>query len=70
MKPSEMLSGSFWAGFITHLSFTAMYQDFLGKELFIQKVNADWMNTSPYMWMVFGIAALWLHNRFKSEVNL
>jgi len=68
-KPSEMLSMSFWCGFLAHASFSGMYQDFLGKEAFLNMVRENWMNTSPYMWMFLFIAAIVAHQMQRSKVE-
>ncbi len=68
-KPSEMLSLSFWCGFAAHLSFLGMYQDFIGKAAYLSKVNTDWMDTSPYMWMAFFVIAILVHQNQRSKVE-
>lgn len=33
--------------------FVSAFQDILGKEGYIQLAKDNWINTSPYMWIIF-----------------
>lgn len=57
----------FWLGYIVHLAWVNMVQDFVGKEKYIELVKVGWVDTSPYVWpmlvvvvLAFGLVTEWV----------
>lgn len=57
------MKNAFWAGLFAHSSVTSIGQDILGKEEFIRRAEADWMDAAysvPIAVAMFAFA-VWLY---------
>lgn len=42
----------FWVGWVFHMAITGFTQDLLGKDRYLDAVNAGWLNTPLWIWPV------------------
>lgn len=45
----------FWLGWFSAFMAQMIYQDMNGKELYLKKVNENWMNTDYYVWIIIWV---------------
>lgn len=45
----------FWSGYIVSLCVISGYQDFVGKDRYLEMVRTGWLDTRWWMWLLIGI---------------
>lgn len=53
----KRVSMGFIAGFMFHMAFIGCYQDWIGKQAYLELVDTNWMNTHWLMWAGIALAA-------------
>jgi len=70
--PGSLLSMSYWMGIITALALMMTVQDFIGKELYIQALQENWVGYGSGFWVVWlliAIVSASTHIWLKSKLN-
>ena len=68
-SPTRMLSIAFWSGWFFHLSILGVYQDWIGLDRYINKVQSGWMDTHWIMWALFAVISWNLYAWQQHKVN-
>lgn len=48
----KFFNAGFWAGFIMAIMGTGLYQDFIGKEAYLNLVTNNWVDIAWYLWLI------------------
>ena len=71
-KPGKLLSMSYWSGMATAFAMSCAFQDFLGKDGYLEVIQKGWVDYGPYMWIVWVVLAFIAtstHLYIKSLIN-
>ena len=71
-RPGKLLSISYWAGMASAFALSCAFQDFLGKDEYLNIVASGWVDYGPHMWIVWivlAFVATSTHLYIKSKIN-
>lgn len=68
--PGILLSISYWMGMITALALVLTFQDYLGKDAYIQGLQDNWVNDGFWvLYLIVAIVSTSAHIWLKSKIN-
>lgn len=68
--PGILLSLSYWMGMITALALVLTFQDYLGKDAYIQGLQDNWVNDGFWvLYLIVAVVATSAHIWLKSKIN-
>jgi len=57
----------FWFGVVFYLCVDGLYQDFLGKEVYLNLIQTSWVNIPWQIWFIPMILILYAHHKIKKD---
>lgn len=68
-RPLTSYNVGFWYGCLTVTMLSSLYQDYLGRDGYLEAVGEGWQDHHPAMWLI-GWALLFLTmNKFKARLQ-
>lgn len=71
--PGILLSMSYWMGIITAFALMMTFQDYLGKDAYIQMLQDDWVagdwSGLWVLWLIIAVICTSAHIWLKSKIN-
>ena len=69
LTPSQMITRSFWCGYLFYMFMNQAVMDWVGQDEFIAIAENNWIDTHWLMWTVFCAAIWWIYDKLQNSVK-